>query len=161
MHKLSRRAIHLFPVVLLAAAFGLVQAQAKPNFSGTWKENVSKSDHGPLPAPESDTHTITHEEPNLKINIASSGQMGDMKYDIAYTTDGKECTNSVNGNDFKSTVAWDGDALVIDTKGKFGETDFTAKDRWGLSEDGKTLTITRHLTSAMGEADQKIIYEKQ
>ena len=65
------------------------------------------------------------------------------------------------GNEFKSTLTWDGDNLVIDTKGSFNGNDFTAKDSWTLSEDGKTMTVERHLASAMGEADQKILFEKQ
>ena len=30
-----------------------------------------------------------------------------------------------------------------------------------LSDDGKTLTQNAHLASAMGELDQKLIFEKQ
>jgi len=30
-----------------------------------------------------------------------------------------------------------------------------------LSADGKTLTVNNHLESPMGEADQKLTYEKQ
>jgi hypothetical protein len=145
----------------LIVTFGLIGAQAKPNLSGTWKVNVSKSDFGPMPAPDSETHKIDHQEPAIKVNVASSGQMGDLNYDANYTTDGKECTNSVMGNEFKSVLKWDGDDLTIDTKGSFNGTDFTAKDRWTLSQDGKTLTIQRHLSSAMGEADQKVVYDKQ
>jgi hypothetical protein len=145
----------------LTLALGIVQAQAKPNFSGTWKLNVGKSDFGPVPGPDSQEEKINQEDPNMKVNVAEKGQMGDMNFDLTYTTDGKECTNSVAGNEFKSVVNWDGNDLVIDTKGSFDGNDFTAKDRWTLSEDGKTLTVRRHLASAMGEADQKVIFEKQ
>ncbi len=151
----------LFPLVLLSLAVGLVAAQAKPNLSGTWKVNVSKSDFGPVPAPDSQVSKITHEEPSLKMNVAETGQMGDMNYDLAYTTDGKESTNTVAGNEFKSKVGWEGDDLIIDTKGSFNGTDFTAKDHWTLAEDGKTLTVQRHLSTAMGDFDQKIFFEKQ
>jgi len=161
MRGFQTRRSRLFSGLLLLSAFGLVQAQAKPNLSGTWKLNVSKSDFGPMPAPDSETHKITHADPDLKINIAQSGQMGDLNYDMNYSTDGKECTNSVAGNEFKSTVKWDSDDLTIDTKGSFNGTDFTAKDRWTLSADGKTLTVTRHINSAMGEMDMKELFEKQ
>jgi hypothetical protein len=67
----------------------------------------------------------------------------------------------VGDNEFKSTMKWDGDDLAVDTKGSFGGTDFTSKDRWTVSSDGKTLTIVRHISSAMGEADMKEVYEKQ
>jgi len=49
----------------------------------------------------------------------------------------------------------------VETKGSFGGNDFTAKGRWNLSADGKTLTITQHYSSSMGEADVKEIFEKQ
>lgn len=163
MRRFSTRYVtRLLSLAVLTAAFGLLQAQAKSDFSGTWKIDMAKSDFGPLPAPDSITEKITHQDPSLKANIASTGGMqGDVAYDVAYTTDGKECVNKVGENEFKSTLKWDGDDLVVDTKGSFGGNDFTSKDRWNLSSDGKTLTVTRHLTSAMGEADMKEVFAKQ
>ncbi|MFN7997874.1 MAG: hypothetical protein U0Q18_29915 [Bryobacteraceae bacterium] len=157
----TRLTLKLSPIILLCLGIAVLPAQAKPNFSGTWKVDTSKSDFGPIPGPDSQTDKIEHQDPNLKVNVVSTGQMGDLNYDLAYTTDGKEVTNTVGGNEFKSTVNWDGDALVVDTKGSFNGTDFTAKDRWAVSEDGKTLTVERHFSSSMGEADQKVVYAKQ
>jgi hypothetical protein len=152
----------IFSLTLLTLAIGLVQAQAKADFSGTWKLNAGKSDFGPMPPPDSITEKIAHQDPSLKLNVATTGGMqGDMTYDVTYTTDGKECVNHVADNEFKSTLKWDGDELTIDTKGSFSGTDFTSKDRWSLSADGKTLTIARHISSAMGEADMKTVFEKQ
>jgi len=155
----TRQTIGLFPLVLLTVAFGM--AQAKPNFSGTWKVNMAKSDFGALPAPDSRTDKIMHEDPDLKVHVAQISQMGEINYDAVYTTDGKESTNSINGNVFKSTVKWDGDDLSLDTKGSFNGNDVTIKDRWTLSEDGKTITVQRHFSSTMGETDQKVVFEKQ
>ncbi len=152
----------LVSLTLLTLAVGLVQAQAKSDFSGTWKLNAAKSDFGPMPPPDSVTEKITHQDPSIKANVASTGGMqGDMSYDVSYTTDGKECVNKVGENEFKSTLSWDGDVLVVDTKGSFSGTDFTSKDRWTLSSDGKVLTVTRHVSSAMGDADMKEVFEKQ
>jgi hypothetical protein len=161
VRRIIGQATRLFLLTLLIVAIGLVEAQARSNFSGTWKVNISKSDFGPIPAPDSQVQKINHEDPNIKVNVAESGENGDLNFDLSYTTDGKECTNTVAGNEFKSVLNWEGDDLVIDTKGSFNGTDFTAKDRWTISEDGKTLTVQRHLTSAMGEADQKVLFEKQ
>jgi hypothetical protein len=158
----ARQAARLFSLALLTLALGLVQAQAKTDFSGTWKINAGKSDFGPMPPPDSMTEKITHQDPSLKANVATTGgPQGDMTYDITYTTDGKECVNRVGDNEFKSTLKWDGDDLVVETKGSFSGTDFTSKDRWTLSGDGKTLTVVRHISSAMGEADMKEVFEKQ
>lgn len=158
MHKFTFRLITL---ALLTAAVAMVQAQAKTDFTGTWKANTSKSDFGPMPPPDSITEKVAHEDPSIKINIAQVGGQGDMTYDMAYTTDGKECVNTVGGNEFKTTLQWEGDDLVADTKGSFDGNDFTAKDRWALADAGKTMTITRHISTAMGEFDMKLVFEKQ
>ena len=158
MHKFTFRLITL---ALLTAAVTMVQAQAKTDFTGTWKANTSKSDFGPMPPPDSIIEKVAHEDPSIKINIAQVGGQGDMTYDMAYTTDGKECVNTVGGNEFKTTLKWEGDDLVADTKGSFDGNDFTAKDRWALADAGKTMTITRHISTAMGEFDMKLVFEKQ
>jgi hypothetical protein len=152
----------LFPVMLLGVALGLAPAYAKTNYSGTWKANIEKSDFGAMPAPDSQTDVIAHSDPSVKVSVSSKGQMGDMNYDMNFSTDGKETQN--NQGDMiqtTSTAKWDGDQIVIDTKGSFNGTDFTAKERWTLAEDGKTLTVDRHVTSAMGEFDMKILMDKQ
>jgi hypothetical protein len=158
---MRKSTFRLISLTLLIAAVGLVQAQAKTDFSGTWKANTSKSDFGPMPPPDSITEKIAHADPSLKVNIAQIGGSGDMTYDMTYTTDGKECVNTVAGNEFKTTLKWDGDDLVADTKGSFDGNDFTAKDRWALADGGKTMTVTRHITTAMGEFDMKMVFEKQ
>ncbi|HVN06353.1 MAG TPA: hypothetical protein VMT86_18150 [Bryobacteraceae bacterium] len=158
----TRQAIQLFLFTLLVPAFGLVQAQAKTDFSGTWKLDVSKSDLGPMPAPDSEIHKITHSDPDLKMSVATTGgPQGDMNYDVSYTTDGKECVNKLGDNEFKSTLKWEGDDLVINTKGAFNGADFTALDRWTLSNEGKTMSVARHFSSSMGDLDMKLVFEKQ
>ena len=156
MRNSARHAARTLSFALLTLVMGVAGAQAKSDYSGTWKINATKSDFGPMPPPDSLTQTIAHKDPDLKAHVVSTGgPMGDQTYDITYTTDGKECTNSFGGMEFKSVANWDGDDLVVDTKGKFNDTDFTSKDRWKLSSDGKTLTMERHFSSAMGEADMK------
>ena len=103
----------VFSVALLAAAFGLLAAQAKPNFSGTWKLNAGKSNFGPMPAPEARTDKITHQDPDLKDSFTQSGPMGDVTAEMKYSTDGKETTSTVRGNQIKSTAKWEGDELAF------------------------------------------------
>jgi hypothetical protein len=148
-------------VILGALALAALPVLAKPNFSGDWKLNVSKSSFGQMPAPSSMTDKITHEDPKLASHVKQSGERGDFEFDANYTTDGKECTNEMFGSPIKSTLKWDGDTLVIDTNGKFGDNDFTAQEKWTLSDNGKTLTIIRHFKSSMGEDEHKLVLEKQ
>jgi len=158
---MRKSTFRLFSLALLTVALGLVQAQAKSDFSGTWKANATKSDFGPMPPPDSMTEKIVHEDPSFKVNIAQTGGSGDMTYDQVYTTDGKECVNHMGDNEFKSTLKWDGDDLVADTKGSYEGNEFTAKDRWTLSAGGKTMTVTRHISTSMGEFDMKLVFDKQ
>jgi hypothetical protein len=152
-----RRFFAIFAILMLA----VLPALAKANFSGDWKLNIPKSEFGQMPAPNSMTQKVTHEDPKLKVAVKSSSERGDFEYEANYTTDGKECTNEIRGNPMKSVLKWDGDSLVIESKGKFGDNEFTMRGKWTLSADGKTLTIESHFSSAMGEGDQKQVLEKQ
>ena len=129
--------------------------------TGNWKLNTAKSEFGQMPAPDSMTQKIAHEDPKLKVNVKQVGQFGEMEFEANYTTDGKESTNTIRDNPMTSILKWEGDALLVETKGKFGDNDFTMKDKWSVSEDGKVLTINRHFSSSMGEGDQKLVLEKQ
>jgi hypothetical protein len=114
-----------------------------------------------MPAPASRTDKIVHEDPELKDSYTQSGQMGVVTAEMKYSTDGKETTNSIRGNEIKSTAKWEANDLVIAGKASFNGADVTLNDRWSLSPDGKTLTIQRHVNSPMGDTDQKIVLDKQ
>ncbi|HYW47362.1 MAG TPA: hypothetical protein VE959_31125 [Bryobacteraceae bacterium] len=150
-----------FAAILAVLSLAALSALAKPNFSGEWKLNTSKSEFGQMPAPNSMSSKITHEDPKLKNATKQSGGQGDFEFEANYTTDGKECTNDMFGNPMKSTLKWDGDTLEIDTKGQFGDNEFTMQDKWTLSADGKTLTMIRTFKSSMGEGQQKLVFDKQ
>src|SRR6267378_3380821 len=136
-------------------------AQQKQDFSGTWKLNVAKSDFGALPGPESRTDVITHKDPSLSDNVTAEGAQGKQQYTVNYTTDGKEVVNKIGPREIKSTLKWEGSDLVISSKFVYNDADVNARASWALSPDGKTLTISVHYASTMGETDQKIVFEKQ
>lgn len=138
----------------------VVSLFAKPNVSGDWKLNNSKSDLGPMPPPSSMTMKIAHDDPKLKVAVKQVGDQGEFEWEAAYTTDGKESKNEVRGNPSVSVVKWAGDALVLDTKAKWEDNELTINDKWTLSEDGKTLTVERKFSSSMGEMQQKLVFEK-
>ena len=136
-------------------------AQAKPDFSGNWKLNVDKSEFGPIPPPSTMTMKIDHADPDLKVATSQSGPQGDMSYEAKYTTDGKECTNTIGPMEAKSTLKWEGDDLLVDTNLDAGGMQIAIKGKWTLSADGKTLTQAAHINSPQGDIDVKYILEKQ
>jgi len=155
MHKLVLLA---FLVVLLSPTSF---AQQKPDFSGTWKMNVAKSDFGALPGPDSRTDVITHKDPSLTDEVTAEGAQGKQQSTIKYTTDGKEVTNQMGPREVKSTLKWEGNNLIVTSKFLYNDNEVNARSSWSLSADGKTLTINVHYASNMGETDQKLVLEKQ
>jgi hypothetical protein len=151
----------LVAALTVTAFAASLAAQSKPNFSGTWKLNVSKSDFGPIPGADSQTNVIEHNDPVLKVNVSAENAQGKQNFILTYTTDGKEVMNKQGPRDVKSTVLWEGKNLVVNSKFSLGDNDVTVKSVWDLSADGKTLTENRHLAAQMGEADQKLVFEKQ
>jgi len=150
----------LTALTVVAFAASLL-AQSKPNFSGTWKLNGSKSDFGPMPAPDSRTDVIDHNDPALKVATTAESAQGKQDFTSNYTTDGKEVTNKRGPQEVKSTVAWDADKLVVNSKLSFQGSDVSIKSVWSLSADGKTLTQNQHIAAQMGEIDQVMVFEKQ
>jgi hypothetical protein len=132
----------------------------KPNFSGTWKLDVSKSDFGVLPPDNSRTFVIDHSEPVLKVAVSADTAQGKQDFTLNYTTDGKEAANSFGGLEMKSILGWESGTLVENGKFKYQDQDVTVKQVWLLSDDGKTLTQNAHYTSTMGEMDTKMVYAK-
>ena len=120
---------------------------ASPNFSGDWKLNPSKSDFGPMPAPDKLTMKIEHKDPSLKVESEQVGQQGEMKSTSTYTTDGKDSKNKFRDNEMVSKVKWDGEALMFDSKLDFQGNEVSLKDNWTVSADGKTLTIKRKFSA--------------
>ena len=151
----------IFWTVALIAFAAPVSAQSKPNFSGTWKLNLAKSDFGVLPPSNSRTDIIDHQDPNLKDTVADDGAQGQLNYTLSMTTDGKEAINKPGGLDMKSVATWDASKLVVNAKLQFQGTDVGIKTTWALSDDGKMLTESVHLESPMGETDQTMVFEKQ
>jgi hypothetical protein len=146
---------------LVALPLMSVFAQQKTDFSGTWKLNVAKSEFGMLGGPTSRTDVITHKDPSLLDSVTAEGPQGKVQYSTSYTTDGKEAVNKVGEREVKSTLKWVGSDLVFSSKLTYNDMPVTGGSTWALSPDGKTLTVTAHYTSAMGDADQKFIFEKQ
>ena len=150
----------LMAVLFLAAS--LTFAADKPNFSGSWKMDVSQSDFGGSPAPDSFTRKIEHSEPSLILTDEQTSPLGQEKAVRKYTTDSKETTYQWMGNEVKSAAHWDGSTLVIVGKVNAGGTDLVVTSSITLSSDGKTLIESDKIAAAGNEVGAfKIVLVKQ
>ena len=147
----------LFLVLMMTVGWcaSPTEAQTKPNLTGTWKMNTSKSklDNGP----EAITIKFDQQEPNLRELLTITGAQGEQTVDFKYTTDGKESVNQIRDDTAKCTAKWEGEALVIEWK--MGERSFRRK--FTLSADGKMMTVAVHHVRPDGEKDETVVLEKQ
>ena len=146
---------------VIAAATGMALAADKPDFSGSWKMDADKSVFGPMPPPSSMTRKIDHKDPDLTVAESRVSDQGDMNTTVKYSTDGKETTNSLMGNDVKSKAVWEGKTLVITSAANFGGADVKLPDKWALAEDGKTLTDVLSISAPQGDFEMTFVLVKQ
>ncbi len=134
---------------------------AKPNLTGVWKLNTDKSDFGPIPGPESEVDTIDHKDPVINLSVAQQSAQGKQNYQLAININGQEEVHKLGDREVKTTAQWEGSALIVLTKLMFQDNEVLIKAAYTLAPDGKTVNVATHLSSAMGEADQKMIFDKQ
>lgn len=140
--------------------------QGTPNFGGTWKLNVEKSDPAGgmggggggggagMAAPLTITQTGTE--------LVTEQTFGDQVRKATYYLDGRESTNpGMRGGESKSKARWDGNALVIETTSMMGDNAVTIKVVRTLSEDGKMMTVVTTRPGPNGETTRKTVYDKQ
>jgi hypothetical protein len=134
-----------------------------PNLSGTWKLDIPKSNFGQMPPPASQTDTIEHNEPSIKIvEDQKGGMMGDLNMTTTLSSDGKPTTSAgMGGSPVTSTTHWEGSTLVVNSTTSFQGSDVKIKDSYTVSPDGKTLTEVTHVETSMGNFDSTSVFDKQ
>ena len=145
-------------VLVMAAA---VSALGAPNLSGGWKANIEKSDFGPFPPPYELTEQIEHKDPSLKITWHLDGEQGEDGGVATFMTDGTETVNLFGDLELTSVVIWEGDLLKFKSRGLLQGSEAEFEESWTVSEDGKTITVNRRMSSVMGEAKQKLVLERK
>jgi hypothetical protein len=145
----------------LALPLLLQAAGGKPDFSGEWKMDASKSDFGPMPTPEKVSEKIIHKDPSLEVSSVQVDSGTERKVDLSYRTDGTPTKSKVGENDVTSTANWDGSTLAIESKMQTPGATLTFRERWTMAEDGKSLTIDRTVSTNLGDIKFKIALVRQ
>ena len=149
------RKVTLFAVVVAMAVAAVAFAQAKPDFSGTWALDASKSTRpggggggrGPGGAgPMTIKHTATEFAVTRGENTTT------------YKLDGTptEITGG-RGGAAKATAKVDGDKVVIKTVRETPNGPMETTATYSLSADGKELTVV----NASQRGEFKMVYTKQ
>src|ERR1035438_9297216 len=115
------------------------------DFSGKWVLDPASSDLRSLGQVES---SLTVSQSALAI-LCSTGPLG-----WSYALDGSETRKRIGDESWNSVTKWEGAALLVNTLVS-GPRDYTVMDRWELSRDHSTLTITRQVVRAGGGTESR------
>jgi hypothetical protein len=149
---MSNRATLAVCSALALLALPLAAQDDRPNLSGTWQFDSSKSE---LHAVRIAGATWVINEDDSSIQITESEDGAAKKIEMKCTTDGKVC--KVGGEKATTSFWYNGPLLVeMETKG-----DHVTRYRMKLSQDGKTLTVDTTSIVPQNPQDDVLVFRKQ
>jgi hypothetical protein len=135
------------------AVFALpMAAQDRPDLSGTWQFDSSKSEMHSIRI--AGATWVIHED-DSSIQITESEDGASKKIELKCTTDGKQC--KIGGEKATASFWYNGPMLVeMESKG-----DRVVRYRMKLSDDGKTLTVATTSIVPQASQDDVLVFRKQ
>jgi hypothetical protein len=133
----------------------LSAVDADRDFSGTWVLDM-KASRARVAVPE---ERLTIIQNDLAIRC-SAPVPGGSPMEWSYLLDGTETRREVRGESRSSFAKWEGPALLTNTQVS-GSQSYTLMDRWKLSSDRSTLTITRQMVDRSGTAEDVLVYRRE
>ena len=145
----KRFAVALVGVVVCSVAG---YTQSVPNFSGTWKLDLTKSDYGDLPGPNSRIDVIEEHGDAIHETVVAEQRHKTQHYTLNFTTDGKTFTFAP-GTAIHTwpviiqsiSATWHDSNLLVMEGLRFQGSDLIARNVYTLSPDRRTLTMTLSL----------------
>lgn len=126
--------------------------QDRPNLSGTWQFDGSKSE---LHTVKVGSATWVINEDDSSIQITESEEGASRKIELKCTTDGKVCKFS---GDKASASFWYNGPMLVEMENK---GDHVTRYRMKLSGDGKTLTVDTTSIVPQSAQDDVLVFRKQ
>jgi hypothetical protein len=138
---------------------------AKPDFNGTWKVNLTKSQFSPAPAPSTQTTILTLAGDDLTIAFDSVDENGKQQYTHALKIGGPEVTFPKTGSQgplvvLSSQAVWRDSSIIVTDKITYEGGAGWIVSTYTLSPDGKTLTKAFSASIDQGTFDMLAVYDK-
>ena len=143
--------------IILASLSCLFALDADRDFAGKWILDKGATGLQSLPVRPDEHLTVTEDELALR---CAAPRLGSPDSQWSYLLDGTETRLRI-GNETRNSVAkWEGSALLINTLVS-GPRNYTVMDRWQLSRDRSTLTITRQVVERNATTESVLVYQKE
>ena len=131
----------------------------KPDFSGTWRFNPSRS-LLQIPPPDSTTFIIDHREPHFRLKrTLVHGQTADT-FEIDLTTDGTPVRKRHGDLDFDGRLTWDADTLVFESFVTRGVETGTNIVRYQLADQGRTFIALEEVRSPNYNHSNRWVFDR-
>lgn len=167
--KIAAGSVAVVALVALSLVVATAAA-AKPDFSGKWAMDKTKSEG--VPPSVDQTMTVTQTGDKIELETKINGPQGERIIKDSYTVDGKEVDFTPQGpqgamGKGKRTAKWSADGAALEVSetatldGPNGPDDVSATRKWTLAADGKTMTIELTFNGEQGTQKTKRVFVKQ
>jgi hypothetical protein len=153
--------MHRFLLAVLLAA--PVWAQPHPDFSGTWKLNVTESDYSDKRASPPDSLVVTLRQKGRSLKYALTNERGGKKIHFSIDLDFSGAPH-VSDEVGIVSIEWKGASIVVSTLyNPDNERRSDQSQTWTLSADGRKLIdeVLVHPPKNAPEVRIKRVFEKQ
>jgi hypothetical protein len=131
-----------------------VPGQSRPDFSGTWKMDFTRSESAHQDVPIGPVTLLIHQtdaEISIETRRAEAGSKSVTSEKLSFPLDGVESARaSASGQPIKVRAHWDGAKLVAETERDINQSTVTTMHVLLLSPNGKELTIEKTLNVQHG-----------
>lgn len=158
---LTEKRMWLFGLALLAPAVlhATLAPGGDPDFSGTWRLDPERSELRAMPAAHPSLLKIKQEGTRIHCFVIRKEEEPALNWD--FSSDRTESYSKAPDTDMRTIAKWEGAALLINTIVNERSRSYTQMDRWKLSRDGRTLTVTRQIVSRHGEMESVLVFNRQ
>ena len=149
-------------IKIVAVALAIVLwavAQTKPDFTGVWEVNNSKS-HTAQGGPQNTKVKVERQDSTYKLTFRDvrNGETNQFAMNLIVGQDSKF---DLSGVTVTAHTEWEGAVLSIRTDAAFGDRKLHSTERWSVSPDGNTITVDgiRQVTGVPDQATT-LVYDR-
>ncbi len=147
-------------VVAVALVAGVAPAADRPNFSGEWSLNLTRSTLA-TKGIEAGTARIVHREPAFSFARTFTTKDGPDSVSYEMTTDATEKVAREGKKTRHSRLYWEGDQLVLDEKIELGGRTATNVVRYSLADGGKTLIAKESFRGPKFQYENSWVFDRR